>query len=138
MPIRFCCSCASRPPWFIAALLFAAGAVQAQDVAMGQLRELSLEELSNLRITSVSKRAERLSDAPASVFVITGDDIRGSGASTLPEALRLAPNLHVSRVSAGEYLVTARGFNASNANKMLVLIDILEHHVLHVLSLIHI
>ncbi|HEX6703181.1 MAG TPA: TonB-dependent receptor [Albitalea sp.] len=107
----------------MASLLLSATAVQAQDTGIGQLREMSLEELSNLRITSVSKHAERLSDAPAAVFVITAEDIRRSGATTLPEALRLAPNLHVSRESASDYLVTARGFNASNANKMLVLVD---------------
>jgi iron complex outermembrane recepter protein len=58
-----------------------------------RLSELSLEELSNVEITSASKRPERLSDAAASVFVIHADDIRRSGATTLPEALRLAPNL---------------------------------------------
>jgi outer membrane receptor for ferrienterochelin and colicin len=59
----------------------------------GSLADLSLEELSNVQITSVSKRAERLSDAAASVFVITADDIRRSGVRRLPDALRLAPNL---------------------------------------------
>ena len=62
------------------------------------LADLSLEELANLQITSVSRRAERLSDAAASIFAITGDDIRRSGATSLPEALRLAPNLQVARV----------------------------------------
>ncbi|HEV8691573.1 MAG TPA: TonB-dependent receptor, partial [Ideonella sp.] len=88
-----------------------------------RLGQLSLEELSNIEITSVSKRAERLSDAPTSVFVITAADIRRSGAVNLPEALRLAPNLQVVRSSAGVYTVTARGFAGNSANKMLVLID---------------
>ena len=88
-----------------------------------RLAELSLEELSNLQITSVSRRAERLSDAPASVYVITAADIRRSGATSLPEALRLAPNLQVVRSSASVYTVTARGFAGNSANKMLVLID---------------
>jgi outer membrane cobalamin receptor len=71
----------------------------------------------------VSKRAEPLSDAAASVFVITADDIRRAGATTLPEALRLAPGLQVSRDSATGYVISARGFNATNSNKLLVLID---------------
>src|SRR5438067_11218315 len=55
--------------------------------------DLSIEELANIEVTSVSKRPERLQDAPASVFVITADDIRRAGSRSLPEALRLAPNL---------------------------------------------
>lgn len=88
-----------------------------------RLGELSLEDLGNLQITSVSKRAERLADAPTSVYVITANDIRRAGATSLPEALRLAPNLHVARSSASEYVVAARGFAGNSANKMLVLID---------------
>jgi iron complex outermembrane recepter protein len=88
-----------------------------------RLASLSIEELSQIEITSVSKRAESLADAPTSVFVITAADIRRSGATTLPEALRLAPNLQVNRASAFEYTVTARGFASSSANKLLVLID---------------
>jgi iron complex outermembrane receptor protein len=87
------------------------------------LKDLSVEELSNIEVISVSKREQRLSDAPTSVFVITSDDIRRYGATSLPEALRLAPNLQVARVSANEYAVSARGFNGTAANKLLVLID---------------
>src|SRR5713226_1931414 len=87
------------------------------------LKDLSIEELSNIEVLSVSKREERLSDAPTSVFVITSEDIRRSGATSLPEALRLAPNLQVARVSANEYAISARGFNTAAANKLLVLID---------------
>lgn len=86
---------------------------------------MSLEELSNIEITSVSKKPQNLSDAAASVFIITSEDIRRSGVSTLPEALRLAPNLHVAQVSASGYAISARGLNGSgNApNKLLILID---------------
>jgi iron complex outermembrane receptor protein len=87
------------------------------------LKDLSIEELSNIEVISVSKREERLSDAPTSVFVITAEDIRRSGVTSLPEALRLAPNLQVARVSANEYAISARGFNGTAANKLLVLID---------------
>jgi len=84
---------------------------------------LSLEELSDVRVVSVSKREERLGDAPASIFVITAEDIRRSGARSLAEALRLAPNLHVAQAPAGGYTITARGFAGNSANKQLVMID---------------
>lgn len=76
-----------------------------------------------VEVTSVSKRPERLAEAAASIYVITGDDIRRSGARTLPEALRLAPNLHVAQAHASGYAITARGLNNTAANKLLVLID---------------
>jgi iron complex outermembrane receptor protein len=87
------------------------------------LLDLSLEELGEVRITSVSRRPERVADAAASVFVITADDIRRSGAASLPEALRLAPNLQVARIDRTQYAISARGFNAVFANKLLVLVD---------------
>src|SRR4051812_40229008 len=83
---------------------------QAQAQPVSNLADLSLEELGNLRVTTVSLRPERLEEAPASIFVITNEDIRRSGATSLPEALRLAPNLEVSRVSASTYAISARGF----------------------------
>jgi iron complex outermembrane receptor protein len=89
----------------------------------GSLADLSLEELSNLQITSVSKRVERLSDAAASVFVITADDIRRSGARKLTDALRLAPNLEVAQANGSGFAISARGFDGFAANKLLVLID---------------
>lgn len=85
--------------------------------------ELSLEQLSGIVVTSVSKRAEKLSTAPSSVFVISAEDIRSSGATSLPEALRLAPNLDVARADANQYAISARGFNSLTANRMLVVID---------------
>jgi iron complex outermembrane receptor protein len=90
------------------------------------LSDLSIEELANIQITSVSKRPERLLEAAASVYVITADDIRRSGAATLPEALRLAPNLQVAQATGSSYAITARGLNGggnSAPNKLLVLID---------------
>jgi iron complex outermembrane receptor protein len=88
-----------------------------------ELAELSLEELANIQVTSVSRRAERLADAAASIYIITADDIRQSGAMTLPEALRLAPNVQVAQVSASSFTIQARGVYNTSANKMLVLID---------------
>ena len=87
------------------------------------LAEMSLEELMNIEVTSVSKKTERLSDAAAAIFVITQEDIRRSGYTSIPEILRLAPNLQVARVDSSQYAITARGFNSTTANKLLVLID---------------
>jgi len=106
-------------------ILLASTAVGAQPMRVADIADLSIEELGNIQITSVSKRAERLSDAPAAIFVITGEDIRRSGATRLSEALRLAANLEVARINSSSYAISARGFNQSSgiANKLLVLID---------------
>ena len=106
----------------IVAVSFVATA-NAQSVAASSLADMSLEELANLEVTSVSRRAERLADAPAALYVITGEDIRRSGVTSLPEALRLAPNLEVARIDSRQYAISARGFNNSIGNKLLVLID---------------
>lgn len=102
-------------------MTFTASAAASQ-LPGGSLADLSLEELSNIQVVSASKRAQALSDAAASLFVITADDIRRSGATSLPEALRLAPNLTVAQFSNTGWSVSARGFN-NTANKLLVLID---------------
>ena len=102
----------------VAIAWLAAGTAAGQELA-----ELSLEELGDLMVTSVSGRAEPLSSAAASIYVITRDDIRRAGVTSLPEALRLAPNLLVARVDAVQYAISARGFNTAIANKLLVLID---------------
>ena len=75
-------------------------AAQVADLRPESLAGFSLEDLGNIEITSVSGRAEPLSSAPASVYVITNADIRRAGVTSLPEALRLAPNLEVARVTA--------------------------------------
>lgn len=88
------------------------------------LSQLSIEELAQLSVRSASKTNEPLSAAPAALYVITSDDIQRSNATTLPEALRLAPNLQVEQLNASQYSITARGFNGFDAsNKLLVLID---------------
>lgn len=88
------------------------------------LSRLSLEELAMVPVTTVSRRPEALAAAAAAVFVISADDIRRSGAANLPEILRLAPNLNVQRVNAGDYAISARGFNGfETSNKLLVLMD---------------
>jgi iron complex outermembrane receptor protein len=89
----------------------------------GALKRLSLEQLMDVEVTSVSRRPEKLSTTASAIQIITGDDIRRSGASSIPEALRLAPNLQVAQVSSSEWAVSARGFNNTLANKLLVLVD---------------
>lgn len=97
--------------------------VLADGMAADDLAAMSLEQLSDVRVVSVSKREERLGDAPASVFVISADDIRRSGARSIPEALRLAPTVHVAQQPGGSYTTTSRGFAGNGANKQLVMID---------------
>ena len=87
------------------------------------LKKLSIEQLMNLQVTSVSKRPERLSRVASAIQVITQQDIRRSGASRLPEALRLATNLQVAQVDSRQWAISARGLNSTAANKLLVLID---------------
>lgn len=92
------------------------------------LERMSIEDLAKIDVSSVTKSPEALSDAPAAIYVITHDQIIRSGAVTLPEILRLAPNLQVFQTSASQYVITARGFNGNSAdqsfsNKLLVLID---------------
>ncbi|HTT08653.1 MAG TPA: TonB-dependent receptor [Gammaproteobacteria bacterium] len=94
-----------------------------QGTSAADLSRMSIEDLANIQVTSVSKRPEPLSNAAASIYVITGDDIRRAGATSLPEALRLAPNLEVAQKNAHDWAITARGFNTDLANKLLVLID---------------
>ncbi|HYH41428.1 MAG TPA: TonB-dependent receptor [Burkholderiales bacterium] len=104
------------PVWLTVSTCAAAGTEK-------RLEDMTLEELTNVIVTSVSGREERLSDAAASIYVISSEDIRRSGARSLPEALRLAPNVQVARTSASTYAISSRGFNNALGNKLLVLID---------------
>ncbi len=114
-----------RTPYSLLLLgaLSAAPGAYAHGLADGDIADLTLEQLNEIVVTSVSRQEERLSGAAASLYVISATDIRRSGARSLPEALRLAPNLEVARVDARNYAISARGFNSPFANKMLVLID---------------
>ncbi len=93
------------------------------ELADHDLTELSLEELMDVKVTSVSKKSQTLADAGAAVFVVTGEDIRRMGVTSIPEALRMVPGLYVARIDANKWAVSARGFNDRFANKLLVLID---------------
>jgi iron complex outermembrane recepter protein len=88
------------------------------------LSQLSIEQLAQLPVRAASKLEEPLSAAPTALYAITAEDIARSAATSLPELLRLAPNLQVQRVNAREYAISARGFNGfESSNKLLVLLD---------------
>ncbi len=87
------------------------------------LTELSIEELMNIEVTSVSKKQQKLIDAAAAVFVITAEDIRRSGATCIPDLLRIVPGLEVARIDTNRWAITSRGFNNYYASKLLVMID---------------
>jgi len=87
------------------------------------LTNASLEDLMKMEVTSVSKKEEKLFGTAAAIYVITREDIRRSGAHSLPEILRLAPGVEVAHIDGNKWAVTARGFNGRFANKLLVLID---------------
>lgn len=96
--------------------------IQADEASV--VNNLSIEDLLNVEITSVSKKAQSLNDAAAAIFVISNEDIRRSGATSIPDALRLAPGLDVARINASTWAITSRGFNGlAGANKLQVLID---------------
>jgi len=82
-----------------------------------------VEDLLNVEVTSVAKKAQSLNDAPSAAFVISNDDIKRSGATNIPDALRLAPGLDVAKIDSNKWAVSSRGFNGRFANKLLVLID---------------
>ena len=88
-----------------------------------RLKQLSLEELANLEISIASKKPEKLADIPAAVFVITQEDIRRSGATKIPQLLRMVPGLHIAHNDVSEWSVSSRGFAGRVSNKLLVLLD---------------
>jgi iron complex outermembrane recepter protein len=94
-------------------------------VEPAELKQLSIEQLMEIDVTSVSRRSERLSKAAAAITVITGEDLRRSGVTNLPDALRLSVSLHVAQSNGNTWGITSRGFNSTfaTADKMLVLID---------------
>jgi len=98
-------------------------AMESDSSSIGALKQLSIEELMNLEVTSVSKLPEPYGQAPAAIHVITQNEIRRSGASSIPEALRLADNLNVAQVNSHDWAISARGFNTALGNKLLVMID---------------
>jgi iron complex outermembrane receptor protein len=93
------------------------------DIDTGDLLNLSLEELTNIEVTSVSKKSEKASEAAAAIYVITQDDIRRSGHHNIPELLRMVPGLHVAQTSSHQWSLSSRGLSGQFADTLLVLID---------------
>jgi iron complex outermembrane receptor protein len=87
------------------------------------LTDLSLEELMNLRVTSTARRPQTVAESAAAIFVITQDDIRRSGVTSIPEALRMVPGVEVARIDGNKWAISVRGFNGRFANKLLVMMD---------------
>jgi iron complex outermembrane receptor protein len=104
-------------------LIGAAGAASAADTSISDLKQLTVEDLMNVEITSVARHPEKLIAAASAIQVITQDDIRRSGATSIPEALRLADNLQVAQKNSHDWAISARGFNTALGNKLLVMID---------------
>jgi iron complex outermembrane recepter protein len=103
----------------VASLALIASAKQKQE----DLTSLSIEDLMNFPVTSVSKTEQSLSRAASAIFVITPEAIRRSGANNIPDLLRMVPGLNVARINANAWAVSARGFNARLSNELLVLMD---------------
>jgi iron complex outermembrane receptor protein len=90
---------------------------------IGELKQLNVEDLMNVEVTSVARHRQKLIDAASAIQVITQEDIRRSGATSIPEALRLADNLQVAQKNSHDWAISARGFNTDLGNKLLVMID---------------
>ncbi len=88
-----------------------------------EIFDLGLEDLLDIEVTSVSKKIQPLSSSPAAIYVISERDIQQSGVTTIPDALRMVPGLHVARIDSNKWAITSRGFNGRLSNKLLVLID---------------
>ena len=84
---------------------------------------MSLEDLMNVEVSSVSRMAQNISQAPAAITVIDQDQIRRSGMTSIPDLLRLAPGMDVARVAPGKWAISTRGFNSQYSDKLLVLMD---------------
>jgi len=97
-------------------------AMQAQQPSK-DLSQMSLEDLLNVRVTTVSKKEQKLSETAAAVYVITAEEIERSGVTSVPEALRLAPGVQVSQINSSTWAIAVRGFDSRYSNKLLVLVD---------------
>jgi iron complex outermembrane receptor protein len=95
----------------------------AQSGSLDALKQMSVEELMGIEITSVSRREETLRDAAAAVTVLSRDSLRRSAAETIPDALRMVPGIHVGQQTASSWAVGARGFSSVTSEKLLVLSD---------------
>ncbi len=99
------------------------GIATAQAAPETEIVDLSLEELMDVKVYSAAKKEQALADTAAAAFVISQEDIRRSGATSIPDALRMAPGVQVAQINANTWAITIRGFNDRFSNKLLVLVD---------------
>ncbi len=99
------------------------GTCNAESISSNDLTELSIRDLMEIEITTGSKKSQKLSNTAAAAFVISQEDIRRSGVTSIAEALRMVPGLEVARIDANKWAISSRGFNGRYANKLLVLMD---------------
>ncbi len=117
--------------WIILVCFFLTASLRSLDSSAAEIRSgteddltlLPFEELIRVKVTTVSKKPEKLFESASAIYVITGDEIRRSGYVTIAEALRLAPGMQVARLGSSEWAISARGFAGLYANKLLVLVD---------------
>lgn len=105
------------------AIAHAAPTLESAERETQDLTQLSLEELMNIEVTSVSKKSQPVAQTAAAIFVITQEDIRRSGANSIPDVLRMVPGLHVARIDSNKWAITSRAPNGRFADDMLVMID---------------
>jgi iron complex outermembrane receptor protein len=108
---------------FFGALAGMATRGQERQTQPKDLTNTSIEDLMNMEVTSVSKKEQKLSTTASAIFVITKEDIRRSGATNIPDLLRMVPGLDVAQMNGSTWAITARGFNGQFANKLMVMID---------------
>lgn len=124
LAVHSCTECAKQIICALCILcILSITAISRAQTPNADLTTKSIEELMDVEVTSVSKKQEKLFETAAAVFVITQEDIRRSGLSSIPELLRMVPGLDVARIDGSKYAISARGFNGRFANKLLVLID---------------
>jgi len=92
-------------------------------LAQDDVLDLDLESLMQIQVTSAGRKEQNMMDVPAAIYVIGRDEIRNSGATSIPELLRMVPGLQVTRIGSSQWAITSRGFNGTFANKLLVQID---------------
>ena len=109
--------------WVLCTSVGPAAAADNGAPTIGDLKQLNVEDLMNLQVTSVARHPEKLIETASAIQVITQEDIRRSGATSIPEALRLADNLQVAQKNSHDWAISARGFNTNLGNKLLVMVD---------------
>ena len=117
--------CSTNLSMALCALMLIPFTARAQDqkVPSSDLTEVSLEDLMNTKVTSVSRKEQKMSKVAAAIYVITQEDIRRSGATNIPDLLRMVPGLDVAQIDGSTWAISSRGFNGQFANKLLVMID---------------